>query len=217
MIFPFIDDIFIAINWAARHSFKQIDRWSHFDENITLSENIGSSADFLDLHIGNQDSQLFTTVYQKPSYEAYYLPFNSVHSLHMKNNIIFSVLLRAIRYCWTFQAYLNEREKLRMALLFNKYPNIFIDEWFHYIWLKFNIDQPLIFNKYANYHKKVIDSPIKEKVPVDYGKTMFVHFTYCWSMKTFPGKYHVLWNKYFGKSPINEVVAVLGTRNVINL
>ncbi|CAF1587464.1 unnamed protein product, partial [Rotaria magnacalcarata] len=182
-----------------------------------LSENIGSSADFLDLHIENQDGQLFTTVYQKPSYEPYYLPYNSVHPLHMKKNIIFTMLLRAIRYCSTFQTYLNEHEKLRMALLLNKYPNEFIDEQFNHILLKLSIDQLLTCNNYVNYRKKVIDSPLKEKLPVNYGKTMFVHFTYCSSMKAFPGKFHILWNKYFGESPNNEVVPVLGTRNVKNL
>ncbi|CAF2065566.1 unnamed protein product [Rotaria magnacalcarata] len=217
LYFRYIDDIFITINWPVRHLLKEVDRWNKFDENIKLSENIGSSADFLDLHIENQDGQLFTTVYQKPSYEPYYLPFNSIHPLHMKKNIVFTMLLRCIRYCSTFQAYLDEREKLRMALLLNKYPNKFIDEQFNHVWLKLNIDQPLTFNNYKHYRQQVIDSPVKEKVPVDYGKTMFVHFTYCSSMKTFPGKFHTLWNKYFGESPINEIIPVLGTRNVQNL
>lgn len=38
------------------------------------------------------------------------------------------MLLRAIRYYSTFRAYLDERAKLRMALLLNKYPSKFIDE-----------------------------------------------------------------------------------------
>ncbi|CAF2979450.1 unnamed protein product [Rotaria socialis] len=104
-----------------------------------------------------------------------------------------------------------------MALLLNKYPNEFIDEQFNHVLLKLNITQLLTCNNYVNYRKKVIDSPLKEKVPVNYGKTMFVHFTYCSSMRTFPGKFHTLWNKYFGESPINEVIPVLGTRNVKNL
>ncbi|CAF4419706.1 unnamed protein product [Rotaria socialis] len=218
LYFRYIDDIFITINWPARHLFKQIHRWNHFDENIKLSENIGSNVDFLDLHIENQDGKLFTTVYQKPSYEPYYLPFNSIHPLHMKKNIVFTMLLRAIRYCSTFQAYLNEREKIRMALLMNKYPNKFIDEQYNGILLKLNIDRPLTFNNYENYREKVINSLVKqEKMPIDYGKKMFVHFTYCSSMKTFPSKFHALWNEYFGQSPINEIIPVLGTRNVKNL
>ncbi|CAF4161381.1 unnamed protein product [Rotaria magnacalcarata] len=190
LYFRYIDDIFIAINWPARHLFKQIDRWKHFDENIKLSENIGSNADFLDLHIENQKGKLFTTVYQKPSYEPYYLPFNSIHPLHMKKNIVFTMLLRAIKYCSTFQAYLNEREKLRMALLMNKYPKKFIDEQLNDILLRLNIDRPLTSNNYTNYRE---------------------------NMKTFPSKFHALWNKYFGQSSINEIIPVLGTRNVNNL
>ncbi|CAF1345140.1 unnamed protein product [Rotaria sordida] len=216
LYFRYIDDIFLVINWPARHLFKQIDRWNHFDENIKLSENIGPTADFLDLHMENQDGQLFTTIFQKPSYEPYYLPFNSIHPLHMKKNIIFTMLLRALRYCSTFQEYLNEREKLRMALLLNKYPNKFIDEQFNNVLQKLNIQALTCFN-YVNYRQEVIDSPIKEVVPVDYGKTIFIHFTYCSSMKTFPRKFHTLWNKYFGESPINDVLPILGTRNVKNL
>ncbi|CAF4755672.1 unnamed protein product, partial [Rotaria sp. Silwood2] len=117
------------------------------------------------LHIENRDGELFTTVYQKPSYEPYYLPFSSVHPLHMKKNIIFTMLLRAIRYCSTFQEYLNERERLRVALLLNKYPNKFIDEQFTNILEKLNIEQLLTFNNYAEHSQKFIDSPIKEKVP----------------------------------------------------
>ncbi|CAF2033850.1 unnamed protein product [Rotaria magnacalcarata] len=217
LYFRYIDDLFIAINWPARHLLKQTERWNHVDENIKLSENVGPTADFLDLHIENQDGPLFTTLYQKPSYEPYYLPFNSIHPLHMKKNIIFTMLLRAIRYCSTFSSYRDERETLRMALLINRYPNKFIDEQFNHVLLKLNIDQPLAFKNYKNYRQKIIDFPVKEKVPVDYGKTMFVHFTFCSSMRTFPGKFHVLWNKYFGESPINEVVPIFGTRNVKNL
>ncbi|CAF1604161.1 unnamed protein product [Rotaria magnacalcarata] len=128
---------------------------------------------------------------KKPSYEPYYLPFNSINPLRMKKNIVFTMLLRAIRYCSTFQAYLNQREKLRMALLMNKHPNKFIDEQFNDVLLRWNIDRPLTFNNYANY---------REKVPIEYGKKMFAHFTYCSSMKKFSSKFHVLWNEYFGQS-----------------
>ncbi|CAF1095157.1 unnamed protein product [Rotaria magnacalcarata] len=217
LYFRYIDDIFITINWPVRHLLKQIERWNNFDENINLSANIGSTVNFLDLSIENQDGQLFTTVYQKPSYEPYYLAFNSIHPLHMKKNIPFAMLLHAIRYCSTFQSYLNEREKLRMALLLNKYPNKIIDEQFDNVLVKFGINEPLTSINYNRSRQKIIDSPIKEKLSVNYDKSIFVHFTYCSSMKTFPIKFHALWDKYFDKSPINEVIPILGTRNVDNL
>jgi len=36
-------------------------------------------------------------------------------------------------------------------------------------------------------------------------------------MRMFPVKFHLLWQKYFLDSPINDIVPVLGTRNVDNL
>ncbi|CAF4153665.1 unnamed protein product, partial [Rotaria sordida] len=183
---------------------KQIDKWKNFDENIKLNPNIGSFATFLDLYMENRDGVLFTTVYQKPSYEPYYLPFNSIHPLHMKKNIPYTMLLRVMRYCSIFQTYLDEREKLRMALLLNKYPNKLIEEQFNNVLLKCNIDQPLTDFNYDKYRQKVMNSFMKEKFMIDYEAVMFIHFTYCSTMKTFPAKFHLLWNKYFEQSPINE-------------
>ncbi|CAF2141624.1 unnamed protein product, partial [Rotaria magnacalcarata] len=127
----------------------------------------------------NQDGQLYTTVFQKPSYEPYYLPFNSIHPLHMKKNIPFAMLLRAIRYCSTFESYLNEREKLRLALLLNKYPNKIIDEQFNNVLVKFGINEPLTSINFNRSRQQIIDSPVKEKLSVNYDKSIFVHFTYC--------------------------------------
>ena len=196
---------------------KQINRWNHFNENINLSANISSSVNFLDLYIENRDGQLFISVYQKPSYEPYYLPFNSIHPLHMKMNVSFTTLLRAIRYCSTFDGYLNEREKSRMALLLNKYPNKLIDQQFNKVLSKFNINKSLSTYNYDTIRTKIVNTPMKEKIVKDYDKTMFVHFTYCSSMKSFPKQFHKMWNQYFGESPINEIVPVLGTRNANNL
>ena len=131
LYFRYIDDIFTTINWPPHHLLKQINRWNHFNNNINLSANIGSSVNFHDLYIENRDDQLFTSVYQKPSYEPYYLPFNSIHPLHMKMNIPFAMLFREIRYCSIFDGYLNEREKLRMALLLNKCPNKLTNQQFN--------------------------------------------------------------------------------------
>ncbi len=217
LYFRYIDDIFIIINWPIRHLLKQVERWNKFDINIKLSANISLSADFLDLHIENKDNQLYTTIYQKPSYEPYYLPFHSIHPIHMKKNIPFAMLLRAIRYCSTFQGYLDEREKLRMSLLLNKYPNEFIDKQFNCLLAKFNINEPLTYHNYTTIRQTVINNPTEIKQPIDYGRTMFVHFTYCSSMKTFPVKFHNLWKKYFDESPINTITPILGTRNVDNL
>ena len=165
----------------------------------------------------NQDGQLFTTVYHKPSYEPYYLPFNSIHPLNMKKNIPFAMLLRAIRYCSTFQAYLDERGKLRMSLLLNKYSGKFINEQFNRVLQKFHINEPFGMHNYNTLRQKTIDIPYQEKQPLDHRKMVFVHFTYCSNMRSFPIKFHALRQKYFLESPINDLTPLLGTRNVDNL
>ena len=133
LYFRYIDDIFIIINWPQRHLLQQVDRWNKFDENIILKANISKQVNFLDLKIQNQDAILITSVYHKPSHQPYYLPFNSIHPLHMKKNIPFTMLLRAIRYCSTFLSYLDERGKLRINLLVNNYPAKFIDQQFNHM------------------------------------------------------------------------------------
>ncbi|CAF3721829.1 unnamed protein product [Rotaria sp. Silwood1] len=127
------------------------------------------------------------------------------------------MLLRAIRYCSTLEAYFEERGKLRMALLLNKHPGQFIDQQFNAGLRKFNIQGILTIKNYYSIRQKVINTSIKEKLPIDYSTKIFVHFTYCSNMRTFPQKFRILWNKYFDESPINDVTPILGTRNVPNL
>jgi hypothetical protein len=152
----YIDDIFIAINWPQRHLIKQIDLWNKIDINIKLNPQIGNKINFLDLYMENIDGKLFTNVYHKPSHEPYYLPYNSVHPIHIKKNIIFTMLLRAIQYCSTFDTYIHEREALRMAFLLNKYPNKCIDQQFNKIWSKFNIHETIDCNNYDKLRQQII-------------------------------------------------------------
>ncbi|CAF4901697.1 unnamed protein product [Rotaria sp. Silwood1] len=105
------------------------------------------------IRLENRNGILFTKVYQKPSYEPYYLPFNSIHPIHMKKNIPFTMLLRLLRYCSTFESYIEEREKLRVTLLLNKHSNKIIEQQFLNLLTKYNIDQPLNFNNYCKYRK----------------------------------------------------------------
>ncbi|CAF5078763.1 unnamed protein product, partial [Rotaria sp. Silwood1] len=97
----YIDDIFIIINWPIQHLSKQINRWNELDLNIKLKAQVGHSTNFLDLYIEIKNGELFIKVYHKPSYEPYYLPFNSIHLIHMKMNIPYAMLIRAIKYCST--------------------------------------------------------------------------------------------------------------------
>ena len=213
----YIDDIFIVVNWPERHFNKQIERWNTFDNNIKLNPLISKTISFLDLHIENNQGKLFTKVHHKPSYEPYYLPFNSIHPLHIKKNIPYAMILRAIRYCSTFESFTQERESLRLSLLLNKYPNQLIEEQFRKMFEKFNTEQPRTTSEYLSTRLTIISNSIEEIRQVDYEYNMFIHFTFCSSMKHFPRQFHILWNKYFNSSPINDIKPILSTRNPENL
>ena len=215
----YIDDIFIVINWPTRHLHKQINIWNNFNMNIKLNPHVDQSVNFLDITIENKNGQLFTKVYHKPSHEPYFLPYNSIHPLHIKKNIPFAMLLRSIKYCSTFEAYLDERETIRMALLLNKYPNNFIDNQFNRIFTKYNINTHLTHENYTNERNKIINKPITKEVQLNtkYNQSMYIHFTYCTSMVNFPKKFNELWKKYFEDSPINDINPILCTRNTNNL
>ncbi len=53
----------------------------------------------------------------------------------MNHIIPFDMLIRAIRHYSIFQAYIEEREPLRMTLLLNKYPSELVSEQFQQVLL----------------------------------------------------------------------------------
>jgi hypothetical protein len=126
------------------------------------------------------------------------------------------MFLRAIQYCPTFEAYLNERGSLRMALLLNKYPGKFIDQQFNKAWLKFNINQTINVYNYDKLGRQIIKRPEK-KTSIDYNEYICMHSTYCLNMRQYPNRFHTLWNKYFGESTIADIIPILGIGNVKNL
>jgi hypothetical protein len=212
----YIDDTFCAINWTKEQLLEQVTNWNQIDSNIKLTAEISSTANFLDLHVENQGGLLQTSVFRKPSYEPYFLPFDSVHPMHIKRNIPYVALVRAIRYSSTFQAYINERESIRMALLLNKYTGDFIDRQFERVLSDFKIEHLNVRN-FLTMRDKVIKQEKTQKAPFEFDKSIFVHFTYCSSMKNFPFQFRRLWEKYFAQSPIADIKPVIGTRNVGNL
>ena len=169
------------------------------------------------IYVENNDGKLVTKVYHKPSYEPYYLPFNSIHPMHMKKNIPFAMFLRAIRYCSLFQLFIEERESLRMALLLNKYPNTLIQEQFVKVLKIFQVKEEISLRNYKQIRHQIISTPYEERLSIDYEKNLFIHFTYCTSMRTFPSRFMALWKKYFSNSPITDVIPILGTKNTDNL
>ena len=205
------------MNRPERHIQKQIEKWNTIDPNIRLKASFGDTINFLDLHISNNEGTLVTKVFHKPSYEPYYLPFNSIHPLHIKKNIPFAMILRALRYCSTFQLFVQEFESLRISLLLNKSPEQLINEQLDYMFKMFDLKRPLNSNDYQNIRLPFITQRFNDKPLVDYENNVFVRFTFRASMKHFPKQFHNIWQNYFIDSPIGDVRSILATRNLEDL
>ena len=110
---------------------------------------------------------------------------------------------------------------LRMTLLLNKYTDQFIQDQFNRVFQKFRIEQSMDMKNCKIIRKEILnideDENNKEKLPINYGSTMFFHFTYCSSMKAFPSKFHLLRQKYFNRSSMEDIIPALGVRNGNNL
>ena len=126
LYYSYIDDLFIMSNVNTDILKDLVHFWNKLDENIEFTETRGPTAEYLDIRIGNEEGRLVFEVYHKPSHEPYFLPFTSVHQEHIKKNIPFGALLRAIQYSSSLNALKREEAHICMALLLNKYPISFI-------------------------------------------------------------------------------------------
>ena len=92
------------------------------DKNIEIESTMGSSANYLDVTIINEDGRLTTKVYHKSTAEAYYLPYTSDHPHRYHRNIPYSALVRAARLCSNYDDFNRERLRIDLTLLLSDYP-----------------------------------------------------------------------------------------------
>ncbi len=91
-----------------------------FHPNIQLPYKIAKTLPFLDVIISKNNDLLTLSVYHKPSVEPAIFSFLSDHPQYIFRNIIQTLLIRAILYSLTFQAFDIERCAIRLKLLYDK-------------------------------------------------------------------------------------------------
>lgn len=157
LYYRYIDDLFIMSNVHVDILKGLVQFWNRIDINIELSESIGPSAEYLDIKLENNGGKLVSSVFHKPSHEPYFLPFTSIHPRHIKKNIPYVALVRAIRYSFNFEAYKREEAHICMSLLLNKYPINFILKQFRRVLQTFECAVPTRMN-YLNIRKVFLDT-----------------------------------------------------------
>ena len=99
--------------------------------NINIESTINTSVHFLDVTIMNENGQLRTSIFHKPTTEPYVLPYTSDHPHHVRRNIPYAALLRAARICSHVNDFNTECIGIDMPLLLNHYPPNFTKKRFH--------------------------------------------------------------------------------------
>jgi len=185
-----------------------------------LSKSIGFTAEYLDTKLENRGGTLVSDVFHKPSHERYFLPFTSIHAQHIKRNIPFISLIRAVRYCSSYDAFKHEENYICVSLLLNKYPLRFILRQFDRVFKTYQCSTPTSTN-FLNIRKIFLDNVGKEtrakKAKIDFETIFLCHFTFCKGMENFSAQFNQIWKNCFSDTAICKMKPVVGTRKLQNL
>ncbi|CAF4765731.1 unnamed protein product, partial [Rotaria sp. Silwood2] len=127
----YIDDIFMTTNQTIEEINSELEKAQRKDINIKITTIISTSVHFLDVTITNENGQLRTSIYHKPTTEPYVLPYTSDHPHHIHRNIPYEALLCAARICSHVNDFNLECIRIDMSLLLNHYPPNFITKQFN--------------------------------------------------------------------------------------
>ena len=136
------------------------------DINIKIEPKINTSVHFLDVTITNDNGQLRTTVFHKPTAEPYILPYTSDHPRHIHRNIPYAALLRVARICSHVHDFNMECTRINTSLLLNSYPPHFITKQFNRFFL-LNNAMPVIHlsneHVYSRLHQNLLNQPTRRE------------------------------------------------------
>lgn len=129
-LFRYIDDILMVTNEPVDEIKHELQTAKGKDGNIEIEVVIGTAINYLDVMLTNENEQLKTNVYHKPTAEPYYLPYRSDHPHRYHRNIPYSAILRAARICSNIDDFNQERLRIEVTLLLNNYPPQMISKEF---------------------------------------------------------------------------------------
>ncbi|CAF4870281.1 unnamed protein product [Rotaria sp. Silwood1] len=218
LYYRYIDDLFIMSNVHADILKGLVKFWNRLDNNIVFSEFIGHTAEYLDVKLENRGGKLVSEVYYKPSYEPYFLPFTSIHAQHIKKNIPYVALVRAIRYSSSYDTFKREETHICMSLLLNKYPLQFVLEQFERVLQTFQCAVSIKKN-YSEIRRIFLNAADNDekKAEIDFKVNIFCHFSFSKGMQDFPTRFHQLWNDCFSDTAICNIKPIVGSRRLDNL
>ncbi|CAF1349824.1 unnamed protein product [Adineta steineri] len=215
----YIDDIFMTTNQSLDDIRIVLEKAKHKDINIEIECTIASTVNYLDVITTNEEGQLKTTVYHKPTAEPYYLPYRSDHPHKYHRNIPYSALTRAARLCSNVHDFNLERLRIEMSLLLGQYPlKMITNEFLRFFQMNkaMPIFQQLNQQAYQELHQQLLNrttqketksndrmkdpvkySAILHKKPWDRNKIFLRYLYESGPLATFPKEFNSWWKKYY--------------------
>jgi hypothetical protein len=162
----YIDDGFMTTNLSFDQIKAKMDMADQKDRNIRIKYQIQSCVESLDVVIQNDNGQLITSVFHKPTAKSYILPYTSDHPRHVYCNIPYAALLRAARISFNVDDFTIERIRIDMSLLLNDYPPAFITKHIRRFFDQNNAQSVLIqLNEqdHRDLHQKLLHQPTRRE------------------------------------------------------
>ena len=160
----FIDDFFMTTNQTMNEINVQLGYAQKKDINIEIETTIGTSINYLDVTIINENGKLRTKIFHKPTAQPYYLPYTSDHPHRYRHNIPYTALLRAARLCSNVNDFNQERLRIDVTLLLSEYPpNVISNQFLRFFQVNQaeSVFKQLDEQAYQRLHQKVLHQPRK--------------------------------------------------------
>ena len=124
----YVDDIFVLFNEESHlNQFSAYFNSCHPNIKFTTEIEKDGCLPFLDIKIFVENNNLHTSVYRKKTFTGIYSNFSSSIPTQYKFGLIFTLLFRFYSICSNWKLFHLEINKLKSILLFNGYPQRFID------------------------------------------------------------------------------------------
>ncbi|CAM4836149.1 unnamed protein product [Rotaria magnacalcarata] len=122
----------------------------------------------------------------------------------------YTAALRATRICSQPEDLQDELEIIRITVLLNKYPPLFIDKHigrFCYELTRERTPEKLLSKDYSQFRDLVLNTAWnkKEGRKFDFNTDMILHFKYTPSLAHFGSHFHQIWQAIFEGIPLDDI------------
>ena len=127
----YVDDTFLLFNSDTHiELFLNYLNSKHPNIEFTVDKEQDRILPFLDVKVQRSDNEFVTSIYRKPTFTGLLSKFYAFSPKENKENLIYTLTVRAFRICSDYFSFHEELQKLKSVLLSNGYPLHFIEKGF---------------------------------------------------------------------------------------